>query len=354
MDTLPPRAGPRSRLPLGGAGPLSAAFTLVELLVVIGIIGLLVGILLPALSVARRAAQSTVCQSKLHQIALAAQVHANTHRGYYPPAGFLPGWNAEMLSDPDRIKYDYGERVFALPGAGGGASKVDLLSITEALAITMRHNKVISADNPTKGVLETDPRGYIRNFLCPSHTDDPNTIYIEAKGAYDRLPCLYVTDPGAPGAGGVVVYYTQGGSYVWNEYVLGWDTTFEPPATDHPPREPFAPVRLRGRAAAVRQPAQTMLVADGLGSIGRVGASGTISGYGILTLYNTGKPVAGRSAVPVTMADALAGNGLAGNPANFDRRRHRGRVNVAFCDGHVESRAITAGDLTTAYLVPGY
>ncbi len=68
-----------------------AAFTLVELLVVIGIIAVLVGILLPILSRARNSAIKTVCLANLKQNHGAMGFYASDHNGRLP-LGYTNGW----------------------------------------------------------------------------------------------------------------------------------------------------------------------------------------------------------------------------------------------------------------------
>jgi prepilin-type N-terminal cleavage/methylation domain-containing protein len=62
------------------------AFTLIELLTVIAVIGVLAGILFPVIGRARLAAQTATSTSNLRQLALATQTYIADNRGFYPPA----------------------------------------------------------------------------------------------------------------------------------------------------------------------------------------------------------------------------------------------------------------------------
>jgi len=75
-------------------------FTLVELLVVIGIIAVLVGILLPTLSGARRSANRVACRAQLKDIGNLFQIYLNDSKGRIPRVNPLPSYDPPINSFP--------------------------------------------------------------------------------------------------------------------------------------------------------------------------------------------------------------------------------------------------------------
>jgi len=76
-------------------------FTLVELLVVIGIIALLISILLPALSKARESANRTKCMANQRQVMMAALQYTNEYKGFLP----FCNWFSYERGDPGGPEY---------------------------------------------------------------------------------------------------------------------------------------------------------------------------------------------------------------------------------------------------------
>jgi len=134
------------------------AFTLIELLIIIAVIGILASLLLPALGKARLQAQSIKCVSNLHQLGIAAQLYWDDNKGtafrYYDTSKTQP-------YDPTRGNYYW-------------------FGYVELDSVNKPGNKFF---DPTVGTIYS----YLKSHdagLCPSFNyNSPNYLALAATGA---------------------------------------------------------------------------------------------------------------------------------------------------------------------------
>jgi prepilin-type N-terminal cleavage/methylation domain-containing protein len=98
---------------------LRAGFTLVELLVVVGIIAVLIALLVPVLGKARASSQSVSCLSNLRQVMMAFHLYAGDSEGLLPdPTVTLQSWESHLKP------YLSGKEAFHCPSDGGLFDKI--------------------------------------------------------------------------------------------------------------------------------------------------------------------------------------------------------------------------------------
>ena len=130
-------------------------FSLVELLVVIGIIGALTALLIPAVQSSRTAASRTACANNLRQLGLAAHHHVSA-RGYFPPGSVAK----EFPADPQHAWTFY--RWSALAQL---TPYLENTAIHDALDLTVPLYGSTFAVRPenAEGV-----RAFVAEFICPA------------------------------------------------------------------------------------------------------------------------------------------------------------------------------------------
>jgi prepilin-type N-terminal cleavage/methylation domain-containing protein/prepilin-type processing-associated H-X9-DG protein len=275
-------------------------FSLVELLVVIGIIAILIAILLPTLSRARENANLVRCQANLRTIYNAAQIHANDHQGFLPAAG----WHWDPVGgvvNPRGLKDDRSKRyLYYRDGA------IDRpVPITVALAVSLGVKvRLDSRQNLEADMQSEQIRKY---FKCPSQD-------VQLRGLSQKS-----SEPWeAP---------KDWSSYVFNEAILGLR------------EKAIATQPTLGLATRVKRPTEVMFSMDGRPRDQLKDNWLMVPDKGAQdTLWTFQQMVSGSSGYGKQLLDFL---------------RHRYRTNVVFMDGHAESILMTQGGLDSVGISKG-
>ena len=293
-----------------------AGFTLIEVLVVIGIIGVLTAILLPALSRVRASSRGVACAAGQREVGHGIVLRAADHDGYAQALGTIilpPGDErrvarlASLLGDDQRGRYSY--------------RRLDPLSLDPVDAALLAPDADLAAYVGDFGGYrregEGDPLDDGSPWRCPEVP-----LGYHQYDAYYHLRDDYFT----------VLADPRPISFAFNEGFFG----VNPIRMD--------PRRMRGQLVAARRAAQTVWMGD-------AGDGGPPAFGGTFTWAPRFDEADTRPGLPVPLAATLDS---ANDPRVYDSPppdpRHPGGANLLFADGHAETLPATADGLGGALL----
>ena len=269
-------------------------FTLVEVLVVIAIIGILMGLLLPAVQNAREAGRRTTCFNNLYQMAFAATRHSDTN-------GFIPGWR-NAASTNGQV---YGWPVLLLPFL----ERRDLSTALTAVAPS------VSAKT-----------SYLNIYLCPTSPPESQAdAWLSYAGNAGYGSKLEVTASGIDGKGnGVMVDTSLPGNQsnrIDVDYVSNGDGA----------SNTLVLTEKCGTRVTKLPKWSNQIIVPPANPISLNDVSATSSTYSSIPVFLFAGSAATNAWTPPS--------GVVGSSNTTDDRfpssNHPGGVGVAFCDGHV-------------------
>jgi prepilin-type N-terminal cleavage/methylation domain-containing protein/prepilin-type processing-associated H-X9-DG protein len=303
-------------------GQRQRGFTLVELLVVIGIIAVLISILLPTLGRARETARTVACASNARQLALAIRLFAQDHRGYMP-----------ALSDKDWVYQNDPTRSIWVYRAVGGQEPVPLDWASSLLPYLGVRGVEWFPDAPGRGS---------KVFLCPS--DSAQFIAGSYGTAGPAGPGLVIFNNIVPFNAGWPISYgvnadigaqidrrTNQGRFGLSDNMNVYGDRSGAGGVGLP---------LNGKLDKVRRASEVLLVADcGVRyPPGQPAPSTTTPLDRYDAVYYTTNYMSSSSGVPPQDMGKLSGVAKTGwLQKRIPWDRHRKKINVTFCDGHGET-----------------